>query len=144
MHPDSLPLLLASGGLEIDRIARTTSLDLYLSKGGTDPLAAVLGMESVPIGQRRRYLDAFLSLGGLSREDLVGRAQDAVKSSRDSASMLAKALAAYSGTRDLDSDGTGTGMSGGRSRMEKSPGGSASRRKTAWPSTTPCSRTGKP
>jgi tetratricopeptide (TPR) repeat protein len=107
VHPESLPLLLASGGLEIDRIARTTSLDLYLSKGGTDPLAAVLGMESVPIGQRRRYLDAFLSLGGLSRQDLVGRAQDAVKSSRDSAAALGKALAAYSGTRDLDSDGDG-------------------------------------
>ena len=104
VHPDSLPLLLSSAGLEIDRSLRKSAVDRYLSQGGTDPLAALLGVESVPVGQRRRYLDTFLSLGGLSRQDLVIRAQDALKGSRDLTAALAAALSGYTGNRDLDAD----------------------------------------
>ena len=107
VHADSLPLLLSSASLEIDRGLRKSASDQYLSRGGTDPLAAVLGVESVPVGQRRRYLDTFVSLGGLSRQDLVIRAQDAVKGSRDLTAALAAALSRYTGNRDLDADSDG-------------------------------------
>ena len=104
VHPDSLPLLLSSAGLEMDRVARRSQADLYLSRGGTDPKAAVVGMETAPVSQRRTYLDAFLSRSGLSHQDLVARVQDAVKGSRDLSSALASALAGYTGNRDVDAD----------------------------------------
>ncbi len=107
IHPDSLPLLLSSASLEIDRTLRKSAADSYLSGGGLDPLAAVVGMESVPVGQRRRYLDTFLSLGGLSRQGLVTRAQGAMKGSRELSSALADALSRYTGNRDLDADSDG-------------------------------------
>jgi tetratricopeptide (TPR) repeat protein len=107
VHPDSLPLLLSSAGLEIDRAQRQSAVDSYLSRGGTDPLAAVLGMESAPVRQRSGYLDTFLSLSGLSRQDLVTRVQDAVKGSRDLSTALTDALSRYTGSRDLDSDEDG-------------------------------------
>ncbi|HUJ77222.1 MAG TPA: tetratricopeptide repeat protein, partial [bacterium] len=56
VHPDSLPLLLSSAGLEIDRALRRSEADQYLARGGTDPLAAVLGMEAAPVAQRKAYL----------------------------------------------------------------------------------------
>ena len=105
--PDNLPLLLASAGLDLDRTFRVGAVDTYLSKGGTDPLGAVIGMESVPIGQRRRYLDAFLSMGGLARQDLVGRAQSAARGSKVLAARFQDAIARYTGKRDLDADGDG-------------------------------------
>jgi tetratricopeptide (TPR) repeat protein len=107
LHADSLPLLLSSASLEIDRGLRKSAADQYLSRGGTDPLAALVGLESVPVGQRRRYLDTFVSLGGLSHQDLVVRAQDAVKGSRALSGALADALSRYTGDRDLDSDSDG-------------------------------------
>ena len=107
IHPDSLPLLLVSAGLEIDRARRLSEVDQYLSKGGIDPLAAVLGMEAVTVNMRKKYLDRFVTLGGLSRQELVGRAVDAVKGSGGLSSSLRDALAGYTGNRDLDVDGDG-------------------------------------
>jgi tetratricopeptide (TPR) repeat protein len=104
LHPESQPLLLASAGLEIDRAKMVASVDLYLSKGGTNPLGPVLGMEAVAVGKRRSYLDQFISMGGLSRQDLVGRAMDAAKGSSDLTARLRDALLAYTGNRDLDAD----------------------------------------
>jgi tetratricopeptide (TPR) repeat protein len=107
LNPGSGPLLLASAGLEIDRTQKIATVDLYLSKGGTDPLGALLGMEAAALGKRGKYLDAFLSLGGLSRQDLVGRAVEAARGSSGLASRLRKALDGYTGNRDLDADGDG-------------------------------------
>ena len=104
VHPGSLPLLLSSASLEMDRMVRRSQADQYLSRGGADPLAAVVGMETVPVSQRRAYLDEFLSRSGLSRQDLVVRVQDAVKGSRELSAELASALAGYTGNRDLDGD----------------------------------------
>jgi Flp pilus assembly protein TadD len=107
LHPESMSLLLASAGLDIDRTRMVSSVDTYLSKGGVDPLGPVLGMEAVPVGTRRKYLDQFISLGGLSRQDLVGRAMDAAKGSGDLTARLRDALLGYSGNRDLDADSDG-------------------------------------
>jgi len=107
LHPDSAPLLLASSGLEIDRARKLLAVDLYLSKGGGDPRGPLLGMEAVPVGQRRKYLDLFVSMGGLSRQDLVGRALDAVKGSSGLTSSLQDSLSRYTGNRDLDADSDG-------------------------------------
>ena len=107
LHPDSLPLLLAAAGLDLDRAFRTSSVDTYISKGGTDPLAAVIGLESVPVSRRRPYLDSFLRMGGLARQDLAVRVMNAVKGSKDLAGAMTDALSRYTGPRDLDADGDG-------------------------------------
>jgi len=107
LHPDSTPLLLASAGLETDRVRKISEVDLYFSKGGGDPLGAALGMEAVPVGQRRKYLDLFISKGGLSRQDLVGRVTDAVKGNGGLAASLRDSLSRYTGNRDLDADTDG-------------------------------------
>jgi hypothetical protein len=46
-------------------------------------------------------------MGGLSRQDLVGRAMDAAKGSGDLTARLRDALLAYTGNRDLDADSDG-------------------------------------
>ena len=107
LHPDSLPLVLASAGLEIDRAKKLAEVDLYLAKGGADPLGAVLGMEAVPVSKRRKYLDQFIVQGGLSRQELVGRAADAAKGNGGLAASLRDELARYTGNRDQDADGDG-------------------------------------
>ncbi len=107
LHPDSLPLLLASADMETDRVKKVSDVDQYISKGGGDPLGPVLGMEAVPVAQRRKYLDLFLAKGGLSRQDLVGRAMDAVKGNGALAASLRDSLRQYSGNRDLDADSDG-------------------------------------
>ncbi|MGA2640427.1 MAG: tetratricopeptide repeat protein [Spirochaetia bacterium] len=104
IHPDSLPLLLAAAGLEIDRAKKVSDVDLFISKGGRDPLGPVLGMEAVPVRMRKKYLDLFISDGGLSRQDLVGRAVDAVKGNSALATTLRASLGQYTGNRDLDAD----------------------------------------
>jgi tetratricopeptide (TPR) repeat protein len=104
LQPSSPPLLLAAAGLEIDRENKVSDVDMYLANGGTDPSGPVLGMEAVSIGKRRRYLDRFISLGGLSRQDLVSRAVDAVKGSSDLTALLRVSLSRYTGNRDLDAD----------------------------------------
>jgi tetratricopeptide (TPR) repeat protein len=107
LHPDSPPLLLAAAGLEIDRARKISEIDLYLSKGGGDPLGMVLGMEAVPVGQRRKYLDLFIAQGGLARQDLVARAMDAAKGNGALAARLRDSLHSYAGNRDLDADSDG-------------------------------------
>ncbi len=106
VHPESLPLLLAAARLERAGRARITSVDLYLDKGGSDPLGPVLALESAP-RDRQKYLDLFLTLGGLARQDLVDRVSAVVRGSKDLASSLQSALSQYTGTRDLDADGDG-------------------------------------
>jgi tetratricopeptide (TPR) repeat protein len=107
IHPDSTQLLLASAGLEIDRAKKIAEIEQYLAKGGSDPLGPVMGMEAVPVSQRRKYLDLFFAKGGLSRLELVGRAMDAAKGNAGLSAALRAELARYSGTRDLDADSDG-------------------------------------
>jgi Tfp pilus assembly protein PilF len=106
VHPDSLPLLLASARLEHSLKARLAAADRYLDKGGNDPLGPVLALESSP-KDRQKYLDLFLSLGGLARQDLVDRAAAAARGRKNLTSSLQDALALYTGTRDLDADADG-------------------------------------
>ena len=106
VHPESLPLMLASARLEPTARARLAAVDLYLEKGGNDPLGPVLALESTP-RDRQKYLDSFLSLGGLAHQDLVDRVAAAVRGRKDLAGSLQEALASYSGPRDLDADQDG-------------------------------------
>ena len=107
LHPAAPDILLASAGLEINRQRKIAEIERYLAAGGGDPLSAVLGMEAVPIGQRKKYLDLFFSQAGLSRQDLVSRVTDALKGSAELTTRLRGELAHYTGDRflDLDSDG---------------------------------------
>jgi hypothetical protein len=106
VHPDSLPLLLQAARLESDPKKKTTAVDLYVSRGGGDPLSAVLALEASP-KDRKKYLDLFLSKGGLGRQDLIDRAAAAVRGNRDLTRTLQSALTGFSGTRDLDRDADG-------------------------------------
>jgi hypothetical protein len=106
VHPESLPLVLASARFERAPSARLAAVDLYLAKGGSDPLGPVLALESSP-KDRQKYLDLFLSLGGLAHQDLVDRVAAAVRGRKDLAGSLQGALASYTGTRDLDADEDG-------------------------------------
>jgi tetratricopeptide (TPR) repeat protein len=106
LHPSALPLLLAGARLEPGARARAAAVDRYVDAGGTDPAAAVVGLESSP-ARRGKYLDLFLRLGGLSRQDLVDRAVAAVKGSKEQAATLQSALARFTGMRDSDADGDG-------------------------------------
>jgi hypothetical protein len=105
--PDSPSLLLASAGLEIDRSKKLSDVDRYLSQGGSEPLGPLMGMEAVPVRQRAKYLDLFISRGGLSRQELVARAVDAAKGNSGLSASLRDALGRYSGVRDLDADADG-------------------------------------
>ncbi len=107
VHPDSMPLLLTAARLTREPGARISAVDLYLDKGGSDPLGALLGLESAPASRRAKYLDLFLSQAGLSRLDLIARAVNAAKAGKDLSATLASALSRYTGTRDLDADGDG-------------------------------------
>jgi tetratricopeptide (TPR) repeat protein len=107
LSPASPDLLLASAGLDIDRARRIAEIDQYVASGGHDPLSAVLGMESVSVSKRRKYLDLFISQNGLSRQDLVSRAIDALRGSSDLSARLRGELARYTGDRDLDADSDG-------------------------------------
>lgn len=106
VHPDSLPLLLAAARLARDAKAKVAAVDLYVGKGGTDPLSAVLALEASP-RDRQKYLDLFLSQGGLGRQDLVDRVTAAVRGSKELARSLQSALTVFTGPRDLDGDGDG-------------------------------------
>jgi tetratricopeptide (TPR) repeat protein len=106
-HPDSLPLLLASAALERNVKRALAAADLYAQKGGTDPEAALIGLQAAPPAEARRYLDLFIANGGLSRQDLIERAAAAVSGTKALQRLLQDALSAYSGTRDLDADSDG-------------------------------------
>lgn len=106
VHPDSLPLMLAAARFERAPGARLAAVDLYLEKGGNEPLGPVLALESSP-KDRKKYLDSFLGLGGLAHQDLVDRVAGALRGRKDLSSSLQDALAAYTGTRDLDADQDG-------------------------------------
>ena len=106
LHPTNLPLLLEAARLESDRKKRPSAVDLYVDGGGGDPLSAVLGLEA-STKDRKKYLDLFLSQGGLGRQDLIDRAAAAVRGSKDLARTLQSALTGFSGVRDLDSDADG-------------------------------------
>ena len=106
VHPESLPLLLASARLERGAKARVAAVDVYLDKGGSDPLGPVLALEATP-KDRQKYLALFLAQGGLAHQNLVDRVGAVVRGSRDLAGSLQTALAMYTGTRDLDADEDG-------------------------------------
>jgi tetratricopeptide (TPR) repeat protein len=106
VNPKSLPLLLSMARFERTAKARVAAVDLYVQKGGADPLSAVLGLES-STKDRRKYLDLFLNQGGLARQDLVDRVAGAVRGTKDLSSSLQSALSQYSGARSLDSDEDG-------------------------------------
>jgi len=106
VHPDSLPLLLRAARLEADAAGRLAAVDLYTRKGGKDPLAAVLALESKP-KDPGKYLTLFLDGGGLARQDLAGRAVLSAAASKAVSGLLASALAGFNGARDLDRDGDG-------------------------------------
>jgi tetratricopeptide (TPR) repeat protein len=106
LHPDSLELLLEAARLEGDRKKRLTAVELYFGRGGRDPLSAVLALEASP-KDRKKYLDLFLSLDGLTRQDLVDRTAAAVRGNTGLSRTLQSALTGFSGTRDLDRDADG-------------------------------------
>jgi tetratricopeptide (TPR) repeat protein len=106
VHPDSLPLLLAAARLERDGARKLAAIALYSQKGGNDPEAPLIGLETAT-ANRAKYLDSFLSQGGLARQDLVTRAAAAVKSSKSLSSSLQTSLSGYRGNRDLDADADG-------------------------------------
>jgi tetratricopeptide (TPR) repeat protein len=106
VHPDSLPLLLATARLSPTASLRRAAVDRYTAAGGADPLAAVIGLESAQ-SNTGKYLDLFLSQGGLGRQDLVERVTSAVGGTAALSRTLSAALSAYSGTRDLDPDNDG-------------------------------------
>ena len=106
VHPDSPPLLLAAARLERAAKARVAAVDLYLGKGGNDPLGPVLALEASP-KDRQKYLDLFLTLGGLAHQNLVERVGAMVRGSKDISRSLQSALVQYTGTRDLDADEDG-------------------------------------
>ena len=105
-RPDSLPLLLAAARLAPDAKSRLAAVEAYTQKGGKDPLAAVIALESSPPSPAK-YLTLFLDDGGLGHQDLTARAAAAVGRSGAAASALQNALAGFSGNRDLDQDGDG-------------------------------------
>jgi tetratricopeptide (TPR) repeat protein len=108
VHPDSLPLLLAGARLEADAGKKTDMIGLYLKKGGKDPLAAVMALEAATkAADKKADIELFLTLDGLAREDLINRAIEAVKGSAEPRETLKKALAGFSGARELDADGDG-------------------------------------
>ncbi len=106
-HPDSLPLLLAAARLERDPGKRLAAVALYAGKGGTDPLADVMALESAPAPQKQGFLTSFLRHAGLGRQDLIDRVVAAVRSSKALSAALQTALTGYTGMRDLDADGDG-------------------------------------
>jgi tetratricopeptide (TPR) repeat protein len=106
-HPDSLPLLLAAAGLERDSKKRVAAIEVYGRKGGRNPLAGALGLESAPAADRKKYLDLFLSQDGLARQDLIDRVIAALRTSKELFAPLQSALSAFTGPRDLDADSDG-------------------------------------
>jgi tetratricopeptide (TPR) repeat protein len=106
LHPVSLPLMLAAAQGAPTAAARRAAVDRYTGAGGGDPLSAVVALES-GAGSASKYLDLFTAQGGLVREDLVERALAAVRGNGPLVKRLTAALAAYSGSRDLDPDGLG-------------------------------------
>lgn len=104
--PDSMPLLLRSAVLEPDPERRVRAVDDYLSRGGKEPLAPVLGMEAGP-KDPEKYLSAFIANGGLSRLDLTRRVALATAGASALASSFQAELARFTGRRDLDIDGDG-------------------------------------
>jgi len=106
VHPDNLPLLLRAAELAPGAAARVAAVDRYTKKGGKDPLAAVIALETAG-GRLKKYYLQFVDDGGLSREDLVERAIRAVGSSGSLASALQSDLSRFSGNRDLDPQGDG-------------------------------------
>jgi hypothetical protein len=104
--PESLPLLLRSVELEPEAARKAAGTDVYDSRGGADPLAAAVALESGP-RQPARYLDMFLARGGLSRADLTRRVAVAASASPELSATLRKALSAFTGTAILDQDPEG-------------------------------------
>ncbi|HET6486577.1 MAG TPA: hypothetical protein VFH83_09175 [Spirochaetia bacterium] len=105
-RPDNLPLLLAAARLAPDAKDRLTAVEAYAQKGGKDPLAAVIALESSPPSSTK-YVTLFLDDGGLGHQDLTTRVAAAVGRSGAAASALQNALGGFSGNRDLDQDGDG-------------------------------------
>jgi tetratricopeptide (TPR) repeat protein len=106
--PSDARLAVRQAELETDPARRLASVDRALAAGSTDPLAPVLGLESrPPAASASRFLGLFLSTGGLSRSDLAERAARAITGSADLAKQLEKAMATYTGSRELDRDGDG-------------------------------------
>ncbi len=104
--PDSLALLLRAAELETKIALRLRAVELYLSKGGADPLAPLLALEAKP-KDAGRYLALVVERGGLASVDIAMRASRATAGRKDLSASLAGALARYSGFRDLDGDGDG-------------------------------------
>lgn len=104
--PDSLPLLLRAAELETQPAARLRAVELYLSKGGGDPLAPLLALEAKP-KESDKYLGFVIERGGLARVDIAERAWRAAAGKKSLVATLTEALARYSGFRDLDADGDG-------------------------------------
>ena len=102
---DNPALLLEAATLEADPQRRLAAVAAYSAKGGKDPLAAVLALESSP-KDPVTYLNLFLQNDGLSHVELVGRAANAVAGSA-AADQFRSALAAFTGIRDLNRDDEG-------------------------------------
>ena len=106
VHPDSLPLLLRAAELAPGAAARVAAVTRYAGRGGKDPLAAVIALET-STGRSQKYLSQFVDNGGLTREDLVERVARAVGASRSLASAFQADLSRFTGDRDLDPQGDG-------------------------------------
>ncbi len=106
VHPDSLALLLRNAELAANPLARVSAVDDYSSRGGKDPLAAVIALEARARGPQK-YLSQFVDNGGLSHEDLVERVARAVSGSQSLLAAFRSDLSSYSGNRDLDPEGDG-------------------------------------
>jgi len=105
--PESLPLLLRAAELEAKPDLRLRAVALYLSKGGTNPLAPLLALEARP-KDAARYLALVVERGGLASVDIAVRASRAAAGKKDLSASLAGELARYSGFRDFDGDGDGS------------------------------------
>jgi tetratricopeptide (TPR) repeat protein len=105
--PESLPLLLRSIEMDSDAARRLQGVDSYVRKGGKDPLAAAIALESQPKDQDP-YLTLFFSLDGLSRLDLTARVSTAVGGSAALSRRLVAEFSRFSGARAaLSDDGSG-------------------------------------
>ena len=106
--PSDARLGLLRATLERDGARRLPAVERAIAGGSRDPLAPVLALESrPPASSAKRFLDLFLSSGGLSRSELAERTARALAGYPVLAKEFELALAGYTGPRELDRDGDG-------------------------------------
>jgi Flp pilus assembly protein TadD len=106
--PSDARLELLRAALERDGTRRLAAVERAIADGSRDPLAPVLALESrPPAASAKRFLDLFLSSGGLAHSDIAERAARALAGYPVFAKELEQAMSRYTGPRELDRDGDG-------------------------------------